>query len=73
MGYTKGNQIMEKETNLSEKIVDRLSHIPTKDVREAVLRLKDKVNTGIRRTLWSDESVVQLLKEIDEIFGKKLT
>ena len=41
-----------------------------KDVALHINRLKDKIDTGIRKTLWCDESIIQLHKEIDEIFGE---
>ena len=69
---------MEKETSLSEKIVDdsvRGFVNYTKDVREAVRRLKEEINTKYpyKHNTKLDDWKGKLIPIIDEIFGEKLT
>ncbi len=64
---------MSKETSLSEKICvsltgDKIIH--SKDVREAVLRLKEWLNARSHLDIGTRAITLTL---IDEIFGDKLT
>lgn len=71
--------LKEKETNLSDKIIKTMhpkwSCFYIEDVRDAVRKLKKKQQEVYCKESWSraKEIKMEMLKEIDEIFGDALS
>lgn len=61
-------KIMKKDAFANEGIIFIEDYIAIKDVRSAVLRLKDEIE-GLRG-VWKRRTI---LNKIDEIFGSELT